>query len=70
MSKRLSQANNRNQPELVNEVIKLLVDLKEAWAAIEVSQTVSQAFPKAPPRVEPLQIPVAINRNIASYAKV
>ena len=69
MSMRLSQANIRNQPELVSEVIILLADLKEAWVAIEVGQTASQAFPKAPPRVEALQIPVAINRNIASYAK-
>jgi flagellar protein FliS len=70
MSMRLSQANIRNQPELVKEVIILLADLKEAWVAIEVGQTASQPFTNAPPRVESLQIPVAINRNIASYAKV
>ncbi len=35
MSNRLTMANIRNQPELITEVIKLLMDLKGAWEAIE-----------------------------------
>lgn len=65
MSKRLVTANLRNQPELVQEVIKLLTDLKSAWEAIESTQVVSQALPTAIPS----QVAVAVNRNIANYAK-
>jgi flagellar secretion chaperone FliS len=36
MTKRLTLANIKNQPELINEVIKLLQDLKTAWEAIDV----------------------------------
>jgi flagellar protein FliS len=35
MTKRLTLANIKNQPELIVEVIKLLQDLKAAWEAIE-----------------------------------
>jgi flagellar secretion chaperone FliS len=35
MTKRLTLANIKNQPELINEVIKLLQDLKTAWEAID-----------------------------------
>jgi flagellar protein FliS len=35
MTKRLTLANIKNQPELIIEVIKLLQDLKAAWEAIE-----------------------------------
>jgi flagellar protein FliS len=41
MSDRLYIANMRNQPEPVNEVIKLLVDLRSAWEAIGKTQTSS-----------------------------
>jgi flagellar protein FliS len=34
MSRRLLQANIKNQPELLEEVHRLLKDLKEAWEAI------------------------------------
>lgn len=66
MSHRLTLANIRNQPELVIEVIKLLIELKSAWEAIENKQTTSQELPVAIPRI-PSQ--VAVNRNIANYAK-
>jgi flagellar protein FliS len=66
MSHRLTQANIRNQPELVIEVIKLLTELKSAWETIENKQTSSQELPVAIPRI-PSQ--VAVNRNIANYAK-
>jgi len=35
MTKRLTLANIKNQPELIVEVIKLLQDLKAAWEAID-----------------------------------
>ena len=35
MTKRLTLANIKNQPELIIEVIKLLQDLKAAWEAID-----------------------------------
>jgi flagellar protein FliS len=35
MSNRLTIANIRNQPEAIQEVIKLLSELKSAWEAIE-----------------------------------
>jgi len=38
MAQRLTMANIRNQPELIEEVIKLLQDLKTAWEAIEHQQ--------------------------------
>ena len=66
MSKRLMLANIHNQPELINEVIKLLADLKGAWEAIDgvkkVTEEVSMDIPS--------QVAVAVNRNIAHYAKV
>ncbi len=61
MSYRLTIANIRNQPELVNEVIKLLTDLKGAWEAIEKDQIKSLAIS---------QIPSSADRQIADYAGV
>ena len=66
MSKRLMTANIHNQPELIGEVIRLLTDLKGAWEAIDgvkkVTEDVSMTIPS--------QVAVAVNRNIAHYAKV
>lgn len=39
MSGRLVSANVNNEPKQVQEVIKLLLDLKGAWEAIDVSKT-------------------------------
>jgi len=66
MSKRLVTANLRNQPEMVIEVIKLLTELKSAWEAIENKQTTSQELPATIPRIASQ---IAVNRNIANYAK-
>ncbi len=66
MSGRLYSANIRNQPELVLEVIKLLTELKGAWEAIGNTQSVSQVTPM----VQPSQDGLAVNRNVANYAKV
>lgn len=66
MSHRLTLANIRNQSELIIEVIKLLTELKSAWEAIESAEFTSQDLPAAIPRI-PSQ--VAVNRNIANYAK-
>jgi flagellar secretion chaperone FliS len=38
MMQRLTMANIRNQPELIEEVIQLLLDLKGAWETIEHQQ--------------------------------
>lgn len=65
MSNRLVMANIRNQPELINEVIKLLTELKSAWETIGNTQVSSQELPIAIPS----QVAVAVNRNIANYAK-
>jgi flagellar secretion chaperone FliS len=35
MTKQLTMANIKNKPELIEEVIKLLLDLKSAWEAID-----------------------------------
>lgn len=47
MSARLSTANVRNQPEIVQEVIKLLTDLKSSWEAIDQNKAVAQAINQA-----------------------
>lgn len=72
MSNQLHLANIRNQPELVNEVIKLLIELKGAWEAIDKMQVASQA-PSMTAQLQsmlnsaPTSAPV--NRNVASFAK-
>jgi flagellar protein FliS len=70
MSNRLVTANIRNQPELVQEVIKLLTELKGAWEAIGNQQSASQATSPVISMVQPNQGVVAASRNIANYAKV
>jgi flagellar secretion chaperone FliS len=66
MSKRLMTANIQNKPELINEVVKLLSDLKSAWEAIARTQTLKDDMSVAIPS----QVEMAVNRNIAHYAKV
>lgn len=70
ISSRLTMANIRNQPELVHEVIKLLTELKSAWEAIGNTQASSQAASPVIAMVQTNQGTVAVNRNIANYAKV
>lgn len=50
MSNRLLIANLKNQPEILEEVIRLLSELKEAWSAIGVTATALKEadLPKAP----------------------
>ena len=66
MSKRLMTANIQNKPELIQEVIKLLVDLKGAWEAIDSVKAVTEDIPMTIPS----QVANMVNRNIANYAKV
>ncbi|MEQ1767470.1 MAG: flagellar export chaperone FliS, partial [Methylotenera sp.] len=66
MSKRLMMANIHNKPELVHEVIKLLLDLKTAWETIASSPVVSAEVAN----IIPNQVAATINRNVAQYAKV
>ncbi len=42
MSDRLYLANIKNDPELIHEVIKLLIDLKSSWETIEQQVRVQQ----------------------------
>ena len=65
MTKRLMLANIQNQQEYLEEVIRLLTELKGAWEAIANVPAV-----KPEPSVS-ASIPatMAVNRNIAQYAK-
>ena len=65
MSKRLMTANIHNKPELIHEVIKLLTDLKGAWEAIDNVKMPAKDTAMAIPS----QVAMAVNRNIANYAK-
>lgn len=65
MSQRLATANIHNTPEPVQEVIKLLSDLKAAWVAIGAKQSVQEL----PANIQN-QAAMAANRNVENYAKV
>jgi len=43
MSDRLYLANIKNDPELIHEVINLLIDLKSSWETIEQQERVQQS---------------------------
>jgi len=47
MSSRLAAANVRNEPAPVQEVIKLLLDLKGAWEAIDNNKATAQVLNQA-----------------------
>ncbi|ACT47831.1 flagellar export chaperone FliS [Methylotenera mobilis] len=47
MSSRLAAANVRNEPAPVQEVIKLLLDLKGAWEAIDSNKATAQVLNQA-----------------------
>lgn len=49
MTQRLTMANIKNQPELIEEVIRLLADLKGAWEAIEQQAVARPASASANP---------------------
>lgn len=66
MSGRLTQANIRNQPEFIQEVIKLMNDLKAAWEAIDQHKATAQVISNAPKS----QHGAGVNRSLAYMAKV
>jgi flagellar protein FliS len=66
MSGRLASANVRNQPEQVQEVIKLLLDLKSAWEAIDANKATAQVLNQ----VKSNQQGVSIAQNYAYQPKV
>ncbi len=66
MSNRLTQANVRNQPELVKEVIRLLNELKSSWEAID--QNKATVTPESPVAIKPQG--AGVNRSLAYLAKV
>jgi flagellar protein FliS len=66
MSGRLASANVRNQPEQVQEVIKLLLDLKSAWEAIDANKATAQVLNQ----VKSNQQGVSVAQNYAYQPKV
>jgi flagellar protein FliS len=66
MSGRLASANVRNQPEQVQEVIKLLLDLKGAWEAIDANKATAQVLNQ----VKSNQQGVGVAQNYAYQPKV
>ena len=65
MSSKLASANVRNQPEQVQEVIKLLLDLKGAWEAIDTNKATAQVLNQAKNNQQ-----VGVAQNYAYQAKV
>ncbi|HYD79813.1 MAG TPA: flagellar export chaperone FliS [Paucimonas sp.] len=55
MSNRLLVANLKNQPEILDEVTRLLRDLKGAWDAIGTTAAPAAAAPAAIPQPDPLE---------------
>lgn len=51
MSERLLQANLKNQPDIIEEVQRLLTDLRDAWNAIGTLPAAQQAQAPAAPAV-------------------
>jgi flagellar protein FliS len=68
MGHRLMIANIRNQPELVQEVIQLLSDLKGAWETIGDAQARSVAISQVATPITSNQNTLNVNRAIANYA--
>ena len=72
MGRQLQLANIRNQPELVDEVIKLLTELKSAWEAIDQMQVKSKEL-SMPSQLQSIinagQSEMMASRNIAGFAK-
>ena len=67
MSHRLTVANIRNQPEMVNEVIKLLVELKSAWEAIGEDQIKPTTISEVTKPILQNQNQLVTNKHIANY---
>jgi flagellar protein FliS len=67
MSHRLTVANIRNQPEMVDEVIKLLVELKSAWEAIGEDQIKPAALSEVTKPLLSNQNQLIVNKQIANY---
>ncbi|MDD2834253.1 MAG: flagellar export chaperone FliS [Methylotenera sp.] len=66
MSSQLSQANIHKQPEKVQEVLKLLNELRTAWEAIDQNKATAQVLNQA--RVN--QQSAGANNKLAYLAKV
>jgi flagellar protein FliS len=65
-------ANIRNQPELVQEVVKLLTELKSAWEAIDQMQVKSKEL-SMPAEFQSIlnagQSEMIANKNVVGFAK-
>ncbi len=67
MSHRLTVANIRNQPDMVNEVIKLLIELKSAWEAIGEDQIKPAMISEVTKPLLSSQSSLSANKHIAHY---
>lgn len=65
MSGRLTQANIRNQPEPVQEVIKLLNELRSSWEAIDQNKAIAAVETQAAVKSQA----AGVNRGLAYFAK-
>jgi flagellar protein FliS len=72
MANQLQLANIRNQPELVQEVVKLLTELKSAWEAIDQMQVKSKEL-SMPAEFQSIlnagQSEMIANKNVVGFAK-
>lgn len=68
MSHGLTVANIRNQPDMVNEVIKLLTELKGAWEAIGEDQIKPTTITEVTKPLLSNQNSFVLNKHIANYA--
>lgn len=68
MSHRLTVANIRNQPDMVDEVIKLLTELKGAWEAIGEDQIKPTTITEVTKPLLSNQNSLVLNKHIANYA--
>jgi flagellar secretion chaperone FliS len=70
MSYRLMLSNIRNEPEIINEVIKLLTELKDAWETIGSEQAKNTAVSQLATTTISNQNELGVNPYLARYAGV
>jgi flagellar protein FliS len=70
MSRRLLEANLYNKPEYIEEVVRLLGELNEAWEAIgPASMAPSVSSPSLPTAHKPYDSPASAFSSIAGHGK-
>ena len=58
LGRRIVLANSRNDPALLDEVVRLLGELNEAWSAIAPGAKPAQGQAPAQPQSQPLPLPL------------